>query len=53
MTGVLGKNDPLISTYDFMRDVIGYDLAGFFERNSEILKIEIDSVLRILLMRES
>ena len=36
-----------------MRDVIGYDLAGFFERNSETLKTEIDSVLRILLMRES
>ncbi len=49
MTGVLGRNDPLTSTYDFMRDVVGYDLAAFFERNSEALKGEIDNVLRALL----
>jgi hypothetical protein len=35
VTGVVGANDPLVSTYDFMRDVIGYDLAAFFERNSQ------------------
>lgn len=32
-----------------MRDVIGYDLAGFFERNSETLRAEVDKVLRALL----
>jgi hypothetical protein len=32
LTGVVGANDPLISVYDFMRDVIGYDLASFFEQ---------------------
>ncbi|MFQ5673207.1 MAG: hypothetical protein ACE5G9_08940 [Nitrospinales bacterium] len=49
LTGVLGKNNPLISTYDFMSSVIGYDLAGFFERNKKILKREVDSVLKALL----
>lgn len=49
LVGVVGVNDPLRSTYDFMRDIVGYDLAGFFERNSNTLKKEIDSVLRGLL----
>jgi hypothetical protein len=49
LTGVVGRNDPLSSTYDFMRDVIGYDLAGFFERNTETLRTEVDQVLRALL----
>ncbi|MCY4033751.1 MAG: hypothetical protein OXF19_06925 [Hyphomicrobiales bacterium] len=49
MTGVLGRNDPLVSTYDFMRDIVGYDMADFFERNSKTLKIEVDNVLRALL----
>jgi hypothetical protein len=49
ITGVVGLNDPLSSTYDFMRDVVGYDLAGFFERNSETLRAEIDAILQALL----
>ena len=49
LTGVVGANDPLISTYDFMRDVVGYDLAGFFRRNSVALRAEIDAVLTALL----
>jgi hypothetical protein len=49
LTGVVGLNDPQRSTYDFMRDVIGYDLAAFFERNSKTLREEIDNVLRALL----
>jgi hypothetical protein len=49
LTGLIGLNDPLRSTYDFMRDVVGYDLAGFFTRNSTILRVEIDNVLRALL----
>ena len=49
MTGVMGQNDPLISTYDFMRDVIGYDLAGFFQRNTDKLRSEIEAVLKTLL----
>ena len=42
---MLGTNNPLISTYDFMRDVIGYDLAAFFDRNCKTLRTEIDTVL--------
>jgi hypothetical protein len=49
ITGVVGRNDPLTSTYDFMRDVVGYDLAGFFERNTDTLRAEVDQVLRALL----
>jgi hypothetical protein len=52
LTGVVGLNNPLISTYDFMRDVVGYDLAAFFERNSQTLRTEIDIVLRGLLTAE-
>ena len=49
ITGIAGRNNPLISTYDFMRDIIGYDLAGFFGRNAETLRTEIDKTLRVLL----
>jgi hypothetical protein len=53
LTGVVGTNDPLSSTYDFMRDVIGYDLAAFFDRNSVALRTEIDAVLKALLAPET
>ena len=53
MTGVVGASDPLISTYDFMRDIVGYDLAAFFERNSATLREEIDTILITLLGPES
>jgi len=49
LTGAVGVSDPTASTYDFMRDIIDYDLAKFFERNSEILRKEVESVLRNLL----
>ena len=49
LTGVLGLNDPLTSTYDFMRDIVGYDLASFFQRNTETLKTEVKKVLTMLL----
>ena len=52
ITGVVGKNNPLISTYDFMRDVVGYDLAGFFEHNSETLHEEVHTILQTLLAQE-
>ena len=48
--GVMGaETTPLISTYGFAKDVIGYDLAAFFQRNQEKLKSEVDSVLKNLL----
>lgn len=49
VTGVIGASDPLFSTYDFLKDVVGYDLAKLFSRNQEVLKNEVDSVLRKLL----
>ena len=53
VTGVVGATNPLISTYDFMRDVVGYDLAAFFERNSSILCEEINTILKALLILET
>ena len=29
ITGVTGTSEPLLSTYDFLEDVVGYDLAAF------------------------
>lgn len=52
MTGVVGTDNALVSTYDFMRDVVGYDLAAFFARNSNVLRAEIDAVLKVLLTAE-
>ncbi|MCL5945379.1 MAG: hypothetical protein M1472_00815 [Planctomycetes bacterium] len=39
----------LDSSYVFMKDVVGYDLADFFRRNSEAIKDKIEIVLRKLL----
>lgn len=48
MTGLEGARNRLISTNDFMREVVGYDLAAFFKRNRDKLRAEIDSVLKAL-----
>ena len=53
VVGVLGARNPLISTYDFMRDVVGYDLSAFFERNSSLLRREVDTILKALLSPEA
>ena len=37
------------STYTFCRDVVGYDLAAFFERNSGRIKAELEAILQKLL----
>lgn len=52
MTGAEGVNNPVTSTYDFMRDVVGYDLASFFRRNETVLQKEIDLVLQTLFTAE-
>ena len=49
VTGTVGTDDDLRSTYAFSQQVLGYDLAGFFERNSKVLRKEVDRVLRSLL----
>ncbi len=48
LVGTTGGS-PFESTYAFVRDVVGYDLAAFFERNAASLRSEIDTVLRSLL----
>lgn len=52
LTGTIGRDDAQTSTYDFMRTVVGYDLQAFFERHREVLRSEIDTVLRGLLTAE-
>jgi hypothetical protein len=48
LTGTTGGS-CVDSTYIFCRDVLGYDLAGFFQRNSARFKIELEAVLTALL----
>ena len=49
VTGTVGTDNALTSTYDFMREVVGYDLAGFFDRNAGKLQSEVARVLQALL----
>jgi len=49
LTGMTGNASPQESFYSFCKAVIGYDLAGFFERNSPTLKKEVEAVLKALL----
>lgn len=49
LTGTLGDVSAHESIYTFMRDIVGYDLARFFERNQRVLKKEIHRVLKCLL----
>ena len=49
LTGTVGTDNDLRSVYAFMKQIVGYDLAAFFERNSDILRQELDRVLRSLL----
>lgn len=53
VTGLEGLSDPTLSTYDFMKEVVGYDLADFFRRNQTVLRTEIDAVLKALLAPET
>lgn len=49
LKGNTGNTSPLTSTYAFMRDVVGYDLSAFFERNHNKLREEVEKVLIVLL----
>jgi hypothetical protein len=51
LTGI-NNNDPNLSLFAFCKDVLGYDLAGFFERNSSTLKECVESVISSLLSAE-
>ena len=48
LTGKIA-GDSTTSTYAFCRDVLDYDLAGFFERNAARIKSEVEAVLTALL----
>ncbi len=43
------KGTSLDSAYVFTKEVVGYDLAAFFQRNSKTLKKQIETVLQKLL----
>ncbi len=49
LTGSTSEQSPQKSLYAFMRTVIGYDLAAFFQRHTETLRTEVNSVLTKLL----
>lgn len=49
LTGLTGSASSHESFYSFCKDVVGYDLAGFFQRNSPALKKEVEAVLTALL----
>jgi hypothetical protein len=46
------SDSPFHSTYAFCKQVIGYDLAGFFRRNSETLSTTIEKIIGKLLTPE-
>ncbi len=48
LTGIT-EGDTITSTYAFCKDVLGFDLAGFFVKNSQRLKYELEQVLSTLL----
>jgi len=49
LTGQTRGGTSQDSTYHFMREVVGYDLAGFFARHAEELRVEVSRVLEALL----
>ncbi|OHB76544.1 MAG: hypothetical protein A2Z34_08210 [Planctomycetes bacterium RBG_16_59_8] len=49
LTGNTAEQSSRKSLYTFMRTVIGYDLAAFFQRHSNTLKAEVNVVLGKLL----
>lgn len=51
LTGVRGSG-PLISLYDFTAEIVGYDLAKFFEAHSAAIRGEIEAILETLLRPE-
>ncbi len=48
LTGVLSE-DPTVSTFAFFEQVIGYDLAAFFERNCGGIQSEMNEIVGALL----
>lgn len=51
LTGLLG-GDVYRSTFTFLSEIAGYDLIAFFERNREVIRTEVQSVVKTLLTPE-
>ncbi|MBN1284218.1 MAG: hypothetical protein JXB47_02360 [Anaerolineae bacterium] len=43
------SGSPITSTYIFCRDIIGYDLAAFFENNAKIFQDTVNEIVKNLL----
>lgn len=50
LTGTL-SNDPTRSTFAFTKEVVGYDLAAFFERHKDRLASEVQEIVGSLLKK--
>lgn len=50
LTGTL-SDDPTVSTFAFFEQVVGYDLAGFFRRNTNEIAIEVQDIVGALLRK--
>lgn len=51
LTGTLSDN-PVTSVFAFSRQILGFDLAGFFMRNSLAIRDGVEAVLQVLLSAE-
>ena len=51
LQGYLGKT-PYNSTYDFYKDIIGFDFADFMTKNQTFFKSEIETILKQLMRAE-
>ena len=40
---------PYVSLYSFFKEILNFDLSGFFEKNSKIIRKEIQDILKALL----
>ncbi|MGO4956766.1 hypothetical protein ACTQ49_05755 [Luteococcus sp. Sow4_B9] len=49
LMGTVGQRDAQTSTYSFLDDVVGYDLPAFFERNTALLRQDVEKILKSLL----
>lgn len=49
LAGTTGTPDAMTSTFAFFKDVVGYDLAAFFERNADELRAGVHTTLHHLL----
>ncbi len=51
MLVLVGNNngDPLIDTFAFIEQIVGYSVPGFFKRKSDVIRVEVEKILRELL----